>query len=139
MATSSTSNSRTAAPADERAPAWRVAPAAAGGGVRPRGRLRLWPLLLVSVALFAFNYWLASRAVQPAPRVHVPYSPFFVAQVRAGNVRAITSTGPAIQGAFKHAVRYPTRASGDRSSRFVTEIPAFADTNSLSRLLQSKG
>jgi cell division protease FtsH len=101
----------------------------------PRPRIRVWPLLLGVLLLFVANYWIASRAVQPAARARVPYSPFFLEQVRDGNVRTITSTGTAVQGEFKRAVS----ADGLRTNRFTTEIPAFANTNVLSHLLQSEG
>jgi cell division protease FtsH len=110
-------------------------------GANPPRRRRIvsWPLVLGVLALFAVNYWVASRAVQPPERVRVPYSPFFLTQVRDGNVRTITSTGPAVQGEFKRPVRYPAGPDGTRATQFTTEIPAFADTNALSRLLQSSG
>jgi cell division protease FtsH len=114
------------------------APSSGGGRPRPRS-FRIWPLLIGALALFAVNYWIASRAVQPEKRVRVPYSPFFLSQVRAGNVRTITSTGPAVQGEFKRQVRYPAAPKGTEAKQFTTEVPEFADTNSLSRLLQSKG
>ena len=125
-------------PAEGKDPRWRVTPAPTGGGLPSRRHFRLGPLLLVVLALFAVNYWIASRAVQPQERVRVPYSPFFLSEVRAGNVRTITSTGAAVQGEFKRPTRYPAR-NGTRTTEFRTEVPAFADTDSLSRLLQSKG
>ena len=91
------------------------------------------------LVLFAVNYWVASRAVQPPPRAHVPYSPFFLQQVRSGNVRTITSTGDTVQGDFKRQTRFPAGKGGTLATKFKTEIPAFADTDSLSRLLQSEG
>ena len=117
----------------------RVAPRAPSGSPPSRRRVPLWPIVLGAVALFALNYWIASRAVQPQARVRVPYSPFFLAQVRAGNVRTITSTGAAVQGDFKQSARYPAGPGGAQTTQFSTEIPAFADTDALSRLLQSKG
>jgi cell division protease FtsH len=113
--------------------------APAGSPVPPWRRGRLWPFVLVVLALFAANYWLASRAVQPAQRVRVPYSPFFLTQVREGNVQTITSTGPDVQGQFKRPVRFPAGQGGTEARRFRTEIPAFANTDALSGLLQSKG
>jgi cell division protease FtsH len=92
-------------------------------------------VILVIVGLLALNYWVASIAVQPQERVQVPYSPFFLQQARAGNVKEITSTGTAVQGTFKHAVRY----QGTRATEFSTEIPEFANNDALSRLLQSEG
>ena len=50
---------------------------------RPRFRLsRGW--IVFFLALLAFNFYLGSRATQPASRVRVPYSPFFLQQVRTG-------------------------------------------------------
>ena len=73
--------------------------------------------------------------MQPASRVRVPYSPFFLDEVKAGDVVSITSKGTAIQGTFKKATSYEgSKASTD----FQTEIPAFADTKSLSNLLEEK-
>jgi cell division protease FtsH len=139
MAKTSSTSPGPATPADKQESPWRLLPRPAGGGSSPPPRFRLWPLLLSVVALFAVNYWIASRAVQQPERVRVPYSPFFLEQVRAGNVRTITSTGAAVQGEFKRPVRYPARANGTRTKQFTTEVPAFAATASLSRLLQSKG
>jgi cell division protease FtsH len=67
--------------------------------------------------------------------VRVPYSPFFLQQVSDGRVVSITSKGTAIQGTFSKSERY----NGSKATKlFQTEIPAFADTNSLSQLLQRK-
>jgi hypothetical protein len=77
-----------------------------------RSPLRVWVLL--ALGLLALNYWIASRAVQPEARVHVPYSPFFLEQVRTGNVKSITSTGSAVQGTFERPVRYPPGPTGGR-------------------------
>jgi cell division protease FtsH len=131
----------------ERAFTWKMAdvpsntpgaPAAAGSPRPPWWRGRVWPLVLVVLALFAVNYTLASRAAQPTERVRVPYSPFFLNQVGDENVQTITSTGAAVQGEFKQAVRYPA-TSGTPTRHFSTEIPEFANTDALSGLLQSNG
>jgi cell division protease FtsH len=86
------------------------------------------------VVLLSVNYWGAHRATE-VRRVRVPYSPFFLQQVRDGNVAEITSRGTAIQGRFRSPAAPPTVRV---ASRFDTEIPAFADTAGLSRLLESK-
>jgi cell division protease FtsH len=99
---------------------------------RPRWR---W-LVAWAIGLLILNYWLASRATQTPARVRVPYSPFFLKQVRAGHVAAITSRGTTVQGTFTLRLRY---AGSKPTKRFETEIPTFADTNSLSQLLQQKG
>jgi cell division protease FtsH len=99
--------------------------------LRPR-----WAWILLGLTLLALNFYLGSRANRPPARVRVPYSPFFLQQVRDGNVKDITSKGTAIQGTFTHKERY---AGSKPTTRFKTEIPAFADTKGLSQLLQRKG
>jgi len=101
-----------------------------------RARRSVWLWVALTAALFAVNYWVGSLATQPAARVRVPYSPFFLSQVRAGDVAEITSRGTAIQGTFKHLERY---GSSQRTRLFETEIPAFADTKALALALQRAG
>ena len=95
---------------------------------------RRW--IFFALALLAFNFYLGSRATQPTSRVRVPYSPFFLKQVGAGHVKEITSKGTAIQGTFTRQERY---AGSKPTTRFRTEIPAFANNDALSKLLQEKG
>src|SRR6266516_1017490 len=124
--------------ADERRP---PGPAAAPRGPQPSGRTREPPsrrrlvrtLILVTVGLLVINYWVASRATQGHRRERVPYSPYFLQQVHAGKVAEITSRGTAVQGTCKTPLSYDGSKS---TTRFKTEIPAFADTNALSRLLE---
>jgi cell division protease FtsH len=92
--------------------------------------------LVLLAVLLGVNYWGAHRVIQET-RIRIPYSPFFLAQVRADNVVTVTSTNSEIQGDFQHATK-PT-GSSTASVHFVTEIPSFADTNQLSRLLQQHG
>jgi cell division protease FtsH len=101
---------------------------------RPRFRIGWW--LAWIAALLVINYWVASRATQAQPRVRVPYSPFFLQQVRAGHVVSITSTGTAVQGTFIAPESYK---GSKKTKLFQTEIPAFANTNALSDLLQTHG
>jgi cell division protease FtsH len=101
----------------------------------PRFHLsRRW--ILFALALLAFNFYLGSRAMEPQSRVRVPYSPFFLKQVRAGHVKEITSKGTAIQGTFTQKERF---AGSKPTTRFKTEIPAFANNDALSSLLERKG
>jgi cell division protease FtsH len=100
----------------------------------PRFRpTRRW--IIFAVVLLGLNFYLGSRATQPASRIRVPYSPFFLQQVTDGHVKEITSKGTAIQGTFTQKQQY---AGSKPTLRFRTEIPAFADNNALSRLLQAK-
>jgi cell division protease FtsH len=90
-------------------------------------------LIFALLALLAINFYLGSRATQPAARVRIPYSPYFLDQVQLGHVKSITSKGTAIQGTFTQKLSY-NRAKP--TTRFMTQIPAFADNNALSKLLQ---
>jgi cell division protease FtsH len=100
---------------------------------RPR-RIAIYVVLLV-VAL-GLNYWGAHRVIQET-RIRVPYSPFFLQQVKADNVVSVTSTASDLQGTFAHSTK--DAGASTASTRFVTEIPSFADTEQLSRLLQAHG
>src|SRR5579863_3675400 len=85
---------------------WRVAPAPDGRGMpeehkpAPPHRWRgLWIFFLI---LLAVN-WLSVLIAQPSsqPRVTVPFSPYFMNQLQAGEVSSISSTSGAINGTFK--------------------------------------
>jgi cell division protease FtsH len=105
-------------------------------GSSPRRTPRLgFAWIVFALVLLGLNFYFSSRATQPPSRVRIPYSPFFLNQVREGNVEAIMSKGTAIQGNFDKKVKY---ADKKPSTRFRTEIPAFADTDALSRLLEEK-
>jgi cell division protease FtsH len=101
---------------------------------RPRFRFSKWWIAL-TIGLLALNIYAGSRATEQAARVRVPYSPFFLQQVRAGNVEQITSKGTAIQGTFKKELSYQ---DSKPTTRFKTEIPEFANRDALSALLESK-
>jgi cell division protease FtsH len=92
-------------------------------------------VLLLAVTLIA-NYWGAHRVIQET-RIRVPYSPFFLRQVRTDNVVSVTSTASELQGNFAKATKPPGTSTS--SVHFVTEIPSFADTDQLSQLLQQHG
>ena len=102
---------------------------------QPRFRVAWWVTTSI-IALLLINYWAASMATQAAARVRIPYNPVFLQDVQAGKVAEIVSKGTAIQGTFKKPERY---ATSKPTTRFSTEIPAFANTNQLSQLLESKG
>ncbi len=130
-------------PKDKRG--WHVAPAPDGRGapdppaVRPPHRSR--GFLIFVIALIALN-WGSVLLLSPAgqPRVRVPFSPYFLTQVKSGQVAAIVSKGDTIQGTFKVRVRYP---AGDpravATTLFATEVPTFANNGQLAALLQSQG
>jgi cell division protease FtsH len=123
---------------------WRVTPAPNGRGTpeKPRPpappRSRWWVAAAVVVCLLALNLWISSRALSPNAPVRIPYSPTFLSQVQAGNVKEISSKGDSIQGTFKTKVRYPANATA-ASTSFATQVPSFANNQQLSSTLQSKG
>jgi cell division protease FtsH len=102
---------------------------------RPRFQVsRNW--IIFALLLLALNIYLGARATKEPSRVRIPYSPFFLQQVRDSHVKQITSKGTAIQGTFTEKQTYGDSKPTDR---FRTEIPAFADNDALSKLLESKG
>jgi cell division protease FtsH len=112
-------------------------PAAARGSTptkTPRPWYRPSPRWLIFFGVvLALNIFVSGRAMEGPSRVRVPYSPLFLQQVKTGNVDEITSQGTDIQGTFKKEVAYK---DSHPTTRFRTEIPAFADTDELSQLLQ---
>jgi cell division protease FtsH len=97
-------------------------------------------LLLLAVGLLALNLYVSSRALQPSPRVSIPYSPTFLSQVKDDNVSSISSTGSSIQGTFKKAVTYPPHSKNAQpTTLFSTQIPSFANGSSLQSMLENHG
>src|ERR687898_3460162 len=95
-----------------------------------RPGFRLSPRWIVFfLAVLALNLFISTRAMDPESRVRVPYSPFFLQQVRASNVEEIRSKGTDIQGTFSRRVLFD---HSEPTTRFRTEIPAFANTDELS-------
>jgi cell division protease FtsH len=129
----STSNRRTSA---GREGAANPPPAPRGSSPSPPQRSRFRPgrtWVALFIGLLALNFFLTMRATQPTSRVRIPYSPFFLQQVGADHVKSITSKGTAIQGTFTQKQSY---AGSKATTLFATEVPAFADTDALSSLLQ---
>ena len=75
-----------------------------------------------------------------ASRQQVPYQPFFVEQLEAGNVESIGSLEDSIDGELRRAVRYdpPGRAEPVDVTLFKTQVPAFIDRAELTRLVTSQ-
>jgi cell division protease FtsH len=117
----------------------KTSPTAPRGSTPPKPQPR-FPLsrtwIVFALVLFAVNFYFGSRATGPPARVRVPYSPFFLNQVNAGKVKDITSKGTAIQGTFTEKLQY---GKAKPTTRFKTEVPAFANSDQLSGLLQKKG
>ena len=132
-------------PRDKRG--WHVSPAPDGRGMperAPQGppphRTRgfLWFVLV----LIALN-WLLVLAFAPASgeqRMTVPFSPYFLEQVKEGTVGSIASKGDTIQGRFKTKLRYPASDKKATPTKlFATQVPSFWNGAQLSALLQEKG
>ncbi len=131
-------------PRDKRG--WQVSPAPDGRGMPeqapsgppPHRRIRFWWFVL---ALLAVN-WLSVLVFSPSgePRVKVPFSPYFLEQVKGGQVTTISSKGNTIEGKFKAKLRYPPNDSkATPTTLFATEVPTFWNGSQLSALLQEKG
>jgi cell division protease FtsH len=122
---------------------WRVTPGPGGRGAPPaeRPRFTLRSLLPYAIALAVFELVLLTVFHAPAPpRLQIPYSPFFVDQVQAGNVVSINTQGSTVKGEFRRPLRYPPN---DRkvqpTTHFATEIPTFANQDELAALLRQSG
>jgi cell division protease FtsH len=102
----------------------------------PRSRA----LLAFFVGLFALNLVISFLTGAPPDRPRVPYQPFFLEQVEAGNVEAITSRADSIEGELKKPATYdpPGDDKPVEVDRFETEVPAFIDRAGLTTLLTDK-
>ncbi len=132
-------------PRDKRG--WQVSPAPDGRGMPehaptgPPAHRRpgfLWFVLI----LLALN-WASYFFFQPTAgekRVTVPFSPYFLQQVKTGQVSSISSKGDTIQGKFATKQRYPASDKKATPTKlFATEVPSFWNGSQLSALLQEKG
>src|ERR1700759_5616389 len=143
--TSKPDNAVPPAPMPQDKGGWRVAPAPDGRGMPelpkppPPHRFRwFWIFFLVLLAL----NWLSVLIAQPGsePRVKGPFSPYFLNQVDAGQVKSISSKGDTIDGTFASTLKYPPNDSkATPTTLFSTQVPTFWNNASLTKLLQSKG
>jgi len=129
-------------PRDKRG--WRVSPAPDGRGAPEQAPTAPPPhrrpgFLWFAGLLLAFN--LLSVVLFQGPsaqqRVTVPFSPYFLEQVKAGEVKSISSKGDTIQGDFKSKLHYPAD-NKTATSLFATQVPTFWNGAQLSALLQEK-
>ncbi len=130
-------------PRDKRG--WQVSPAPDGRGMPeqtpsgPPAHRRPGFMWFVGI-LLAINL-LSVFFFQPATgeqRVTVPFSPYFLTQVKSGNVKSIASKGDTVEGNFKAKLRYPN-GKATPTKLFATEVPSFWNGSQLSALLEEKG
>jgi cell division protease FtsH len=96
-------------------------------------------MVLWIVVVLAVNIWIVSLLpAAPQERARIPYSPTFLQQVRAGNVKSIWSKGETVQGELRRPLRYPATAK-DAVRYIDTEVPTFANERELASLLESEG
>jgi cell division protease FtsH len=128
-------------PRDKRG--WQVAPAPDGRGTPPSTEPpahRTRGFVYFVLALIAFN-WLFVLLFQPSsqPRVTIPFSPYFISQVKAGKVKLVTTKGDTVQGTFTTKVVYPPGSkTATPTTLFATQVPAFWNGSQLEALLTSK-
>src|SRR3954447_26257065 len=67
-----------------------------------------WRFILFVVALLALNFVLSTTVFGPKgnPQVTVPYSPYFLHQVEASNVKDISAQGETVEGHFTKEVDF---------------------------------
>jgi cell division protease FtsH len=134
------------ADAPGRGPSWRVEPAPDGRGAPPKPKPPIMPkrrrgtFLAFIVGLLALNLVLALVTGGPASSTRVPYTPFFLNEVKAGNVKEISSEQQTIQGQLKKPTVFQ-ESNGKRASvtKFNTQVPAFVNTDDLTKQLEAKG
>jgi cell division protease FtsH len=126
-------------------PSWKVEPAPDGRGAPPAPKPPMIPkrrrgtFIAFIVGLLALNLVFAMLTGGPAKSTRVPYTPFFLDQVAAGNVAEITSQQQTIQGKLKKATGFKTTAGKAESvTRFTTQVPAFVNTDKLTSELESR-
>ncbi|MEA2287890.1 MAG: cell division protease FtsH, partial [Solirubrobacteraceae bacterium] len=128
-------------PPDGKGPSWRVDPARDGRGAPPEPKPPMIPrsrrFIAFIVGLLALNFILAFVTGGPAKHTAVPYSPFFLEQVRAGNVQEISSRAETIQGDLKRKATFtPPGGKPKTVDLFETEVPSFVDTRGLTQVLE---
>ena len=126
-----------------KSPGWRVQPAPDGRGAPPKPKPPMFPrsrrIWMIVLGLLALNFALSFFTSRPAERTQVPYSPFFLEQVEAGNVAEISSQAETIQGNLRKPADFrPPEGKRVRVDLFETQVPSFVDTQGLTRLLENE-
>jgi cell division protease FtsH len=99
----------------------------------PRSRT----FIAILLALLVLNVVVSFLTRGPAERERVPYQPFFVNQVEAGNVSEISSQGDSIEGELKSEATFdpPGDAEPVTVTSLETEVPTFIARAQVTRLL----
>ena len=92
------------------------------------------------IGLLALNLIWSFATGGPQQRQQVPYQPFFVGQIKTGNVSEITSRGASIEGSLKRKTAFtPVGAKNAiEVTRFKTQVPSFIDPAQVTKLLANK-
>src|SRR5215210_692158 len=97
-------------PPSQRSSGWRVDPAPDGRGSPPDSKPPLFPrsrrFFAFLLGLLVLNLVLSFATGGPRVRTQVPYQPFFVDQLEAGNVREISSRADTIEGELEKEASY---------------------------------
>ncbi|MDX6664287.1 MAG: cell division protease FtsH [Solirubrobacteraceae bacterium] len=123
---------------------WHVDPAPDGRGAPPDAKPPIVPrnrrFVTFLFGLLALNLVLSFITGQPAGREQVPYQPFFLQQLQAGNVKDITSQADALEGDLNKAATYDPPGSDKpvHVTRFKTQVPAFIDRVALTKQVTSQ-
>ena len=94
-------------------------------------RSRGW--LAFILGLLLLNLILSFTTGGPVSRQQVPYQPFFVNQLKAGNVKELTSQNDSIEGELKKTASFtaPGTTKAVNVTLFKTQVPAFIDRGGL--------
>jgi cell division protease FtsH len=130
------------APPDKAHPSgWRVDPAPDGRGAPPEPKPPMVPrarmFIAILLGLLVLNLVISFVTGGAPSRQRIPYQPFFVDQVKAGNVEEISSQENSIEGDLVDAATYdpPGDANPITVTSFETEVPAFTDHGQITHLL----
>ncbi len=132
-------------PPEQHPRGWKVHPAPDGRGAPPESKPPMLPrsrtFIVFLIGLLLVNVLISFLTSGPPDRERVPYQPFFVNQVKAGNVSEISSQEESIEGDLKNEATYdpPGDDKPVKVNKFETEVPAFIDPAQVTALLSPSG